>query len=250
MSRRKRYASANAGTSIYSSGSSEAKKDEPFDLWKALTKPRNGTQKMKPAEMTFILRNLSTLVSNGVPLPKALATLAKEDTLAKHRDVLDSLRRKVEGGSMFSTALAAFPHMADNITLAQIRLGERSGTLVDTLSHLAEHRNKSKELRDQVIKKLAYPVLLCVLGGGLITFLLLYVVPVFEQTYADAKVPLPFVTQVLITFGAYCKGYLGWLVGVGILAVASIKQLRKNEQFAAQMDRGILKLPLFGNLFR
>ena len=250
MSRRKRYAAAGAESSIYSNHSSETKKEEPFDLWKALTKPRNGTHKMKPAEMTFILRNLSTLVSNGVPLPKALATLAKEDTLAKHRDVLDSLRRKVEGGSMFSTALGAFPHMADNITLAQIRLGERSGTLVDTLTHLAEHRNKSRELREQVIKKLAYPFLLCALGGGLITFLLLYVVPVFQQTYEDAKVPLPFVTQMLIDFGGLCKAYLGWLVGGVILTVAALKQLRKNEQFAAKMDRSVLSLPLFGNLLR
>ncbi|QDS99355.1 type II secretion system F family protein [Adhaeretor mobilis] len=250
MSRRKRYATATAGVGTYDSGGTVTKADEPFDLWVALTKPRNGQHKMKPAEMTFILRNLSTLVSNGVPLPKALSTLAKEDSLSKHQEVLDALRRKVEGGSTFSSALSAYPHMADKITLAQIRLGERSGTLVDTLTHLAEHRNKSRELREQVIRKLAYPVMLVVLGGGLITFLLLYVVPVFQTTYEDAKVALPFVTQVLITFGELCKRYLPWIVGGGILTIAALKQLRKKDDFASKMDRAVLRLPMFGNLLR
>jgi type II secretory pathway component PulF len=205
---------------------------------------------MKAHELTFILRNLCTLVGNGVPLPKALATLAQEDTLARHKDVLDAIRRKVETGTPFSSAMAEFPGVCDKITAAQIRIGERAGTLVETLEHLAANRDKSRELRRQIVKKLAYPGMLVVLGSGLITFLLMYVVPVFEQTYADAKVPLPLVTQTLICVGAWSKKYL-WLVAVaGIAAALVLKQLRKNERFAARMDSGILRAPLVGKWAR
>src|SRR5688572_19763669 len=176
-------------------------------------KPR----RLKPNELTDILRNLSTLVGNGVPLPKALATLAQEDSLAKHRDVLNAVRRKVETGAPFSSALAECLDACDKITTSQIRVGERAGTLADTLQHLAETRDKAGELRAQVIKKLAYPGMLVVLGSGLITFLLMYVVPVFEQTYADAKVPLPFITTALITFGALAKQYLWMIVASAIV---------------------------------
>ena len=160
---------------------------------------------IKPQELAFILSNLSTLVDNGVPLPKALATLAKEDTLSKHREMLDTLRRKVESGTTFRTAISQFSHLCDNLTINQIRLGERSETLPETLNKVSSSRNKTDELRKEVIKKLSYPGMLVFVGSGLITFLLIYVVPVFKETYDDAGVPLPFVTQLLIAVGMAVK---------------------------------------------
>jgi type II secretory pathway component PulF len=214
--------------------------------WTSKKKPR----RLKPVDLTNILRNLSTLVGNGVPLPKALATLAQEDSLAKHRDVLNAVRRKVETGAPFSSALAECLDACDKITTSQIRVGERAGTLADTLQHLAETRDKAGELRSQVIKKLAYPGMLVVLGSCLITFLLMFVVPVFEQTYADAKVPLPFVTKALIAFGGLAKQYLWMIVAGAIFGAVTLKQLRKKREFAARMDLAILRLPVMGKLLR
>src|SRR5690606_21514071 len=111
-------------------------------------------------------------------------------------------------------------------------------------------RDKAGELRSQVIKKLAYPGMLVVLGSGLISFLLMYVVPVFEQTYADAKVPLPFVTQALISVGMFAKHYLWMFVAAGVLAAAALKQLRKSSEFAARMDLATLQAPVIGKLLR
>ena len=251
MSRRKRYCSSSAALASGSAKHAARRSWYSNDLWEALTKPRQApSPKIKPQEMTFVLQNLATLVGNGVSLPRALGTLAKEDALSKHRDVLDTIRRKVEGGTPFSTALQAFPHICDGITLSQIRVGERSGTLVETLHHLSKHRDKSRELRRQIVNKLAYPALLCILGSGLITFLLLYVVPVFEKTYADAGVELPVITQGLMTVGGIARHYVVWFAGLMILGVVTVKQLRKSEVFAGQMDRRMLSLPVVGNLFR
>jgi type II secretory pathway component PulF len=209
-----------------------------------------GSRRLKPHEFTFILRNLATLVGNGVPLPRAVATLAKEESLSRHRDVLEAIRRKVETGAPLSTALLDEPGVCDRLTASQIRIGERAGALAEALSQLAERRDRNRDLRSQIIKKTAYPAMLVVLGTGLITFLLLYVVPVFEQTYAEARVPLPFVTQVLIWTGAAAKQYYLAVLGTAAIGILALAQLRRNDAIAARMDHALLRAPLFGRWLR
>ena len=218
--------------------------------WKTISESKKKQESFKPHEVTFLLRTLSTLLGNGVSLPKALATLSKEESLAKHHDILDGLRRQVEAGNAFSSALAQFPGICDSVTINQLRVGERSGTLGDTLQQLSESRDKTAELKKAVTKKLAYPALLITFGSGLITFLLLYVVPVFEETYDKAGVPLPLITRILITFGSLVKSY-GWILLVVVISGAILwKQLRKREDLAERMDRALMRLPLFGNWLR
>lgn len=248
MARRKRL-SASKATSAASSSKTKSSEGS-LGFWQTLTKPRKTNESLKPHELTFLLSTLSTLVDNGVPLPKALATLAKEQSLAKHKDVLETLRRKIESGMPFSVAIALFPNICDKMTVNQIRLGERSGTLAATLKKLSSSRGKTAELKKDVVKKLSYPGLLIVVGSGLITFLLMYVVPVFEETYESAGVPLPFITELLIGVGSFANSY-GWMILVTIvLTSVAIKQLRKRDDFALSMDRALLRLPLFGNLLR
>ena len=249
MSRRKRYSAAGQGTAVLEDSGSGPLGELGRWLKKATeTKPKH--ENFKSHELTFVLRTLSTLIDNGVSLPKALGTLAKEESLSKHRDVLDSLRRKVESGMTFSAALSDYPHICDNVTISQLRVGEQSGTLSNTLKQLSESRNKTAELKKAVVKKLAYPVMLIVFGSGLITFLLLYVIPVFEETYDKAGIPLPFITQALIVFGNLMQSY-GWIV---LLLVASsavgYQQVRRQPHLAEKIDRSMLRIPIFGNWLR
>jgi type IV pilus assembly protein PilC len=252
MARRKRFAAAGASLDEAGSAASSTR-HAPTSFEASLKKrlrPSQRTSRLKPRELTFILRNLATLVGNGVPLPRALATLGQEDSLARHRSIIDAIRRKVETGAPFSTAMQEVPGVCDRLTASQIRIGERAGTLADTLAHLAQNREKSSDLRSQIIKKIAYPALLVILGSALITFLLLYVVPVFEQTYAEAHVALPFVTQVLIYAGAMAKKYLLLILGGIAIGVVVLVQIRKNDLIASKMDYGLLKIPMLGRWLR
>ena len=248
MARRKRYSTTGAVSATLPDKKSGL--EELGQYFSSLSKPRQTAERMKADEVTFLLSTLSTLVHNGVSLPRALETLGKEETLTKHREMLESLRHKVESGVPFSTALSQFPHICDRLTINQIRLGERSGTLAETLNKLSSSRNKTAELKKQIVKKLAYPGLLIVVGTGLITFLLLYVVPVFEQTYNDAGVPLPFITQALIMVGGLARQFSFPIAASLILGVVAIKQMRKNNSFAYKMDLALIQLPMVGPLFR
>jgi type IV pilus assembly protein PilC len=207
-------------------------------------------QKLKDRDLVFILRNLATLTSSGVSLPKALGTLAEEKALEKHRDMLQSIRRHLENGESFSTALSHYGATFDNVMVSQIKVGEHSGTLNETLTTIARHREDSNRLRSEITKKLAYPALLVLMGSVVITFLLTYVIPVFKDTYDKAKVPLPFITKLLITVGELAKGYGLFVLAAVAITVLVIRQLRKRPEIASKMDAKLLDLPVLGNWLR
>jgi type IV pilus assembly protein PilC len=134
--------------------------------------------------------------------------------------------------------------------VSQIKVGEHSGTLNDTLTTIARHREEGHRLRSEIIKKLAYPILLTVMGGGVITFLLTYVIPVFKETYDKAKVELPFITKLLIAVGAVAKSYGLIVLAIVAISVFVIRQLRKRPDIASRMDARLLQMPVFGNWLR
>jgi type II secretory pathway component PulF len=208
------------------------------------------SDKLKDRDLVFILRNLASLTENGVSLPKALSTLADEKPLGKHREMLRSIRRDLENGETFSAALAKHPASFDVVMVNQIKVGEHSGTLADTLSNVARHCEQAHQLRAQIIRKLAYPALLVVMGSAVIAFLLMYVIPVFEKTYEGAHVPLPAVTKLLIAVGDLAQHY-GWtlllVVAGGVLAIG---QLRKRPDLAFKMDNALLRWPVIGGWLR
>jgi len=213
-------------------------------------KKAKGDVRLKQRDLVFILRNLSTLTESGVPLPKALATLAEEKALEKQRDMLHAIRRHLENGETFSSALAKFGTVFDPVMVNQIKVGEHSGTLGETLTTIARHCEDAHRLRSEIVRKLAYPILLVVMGTAVIAFLLTYVIPVFKKTYDDAHVTLPFITKVLIAVGAFAQSYGLFIIGGAVAAVIAIKQLRKRNDFAYKMDAAILNAPVFGHWLR
>jgi type IV pilus assembly protein PilC len=214
------------------------------------TKSKDSQQKLKDRDLIFILRNLATLTESGVSLPKALGTLAEEKALEKHRDMLQSIRRHLENGESFSKALSHYASSFDTVMVNQVKVGEHSGTLSETLTTIARHREDGHRLKSEIIKKLAYPALLVVMGSAVIMFLLTYVIPVFEETYDKANVPLPFITKLLIIIGALTKSYGLFVMGAVVVTALVIRQLRKRADLAYKMDARILQAPVFGHWLR
>lgn len=216
---------------------------------------RNGTDaskapKIKRRDLAFILRNLATLVGNGLVLPKSLGTLAQERTMRKYADMLRSLQRQVEKGESFSRALAEYPHTFSDVVVNQIRSGEKAGTLPEALRRVARQVENTNNIRSKVIRQLAYPAVLLTAGSLAVAFMLLVVIPVFEQTYEEAHVPLPAVTRLLMAVGRYAAAY-GWILPVGAVAACfGIRRARRQPAFAVRMDRALLQMPFFGDWLR
>ncbi len=210
----------------------------------------NRSQGLNKTDGTTFLRNLATLCSNGVSLAKAVTAVSNEPGLEKHRDMLDLLRRRIEAGDTFSNALTQMDDSFDKITISQVRVGERAGTLAETLSQIADQREKAGKIRERVVKKLSYPAALLLVGIAVVGFLLTYVVPVFEETYRSANVALPAITQVLIKVGEIVQTYWWLFPTMAIVFVVALKQIRTNDEYAQKIDRWLLTLPLIGPWLR
>jgi len=245
MRRTKKSPLAHASTTVSRAGTVGTER-----WWHKLVPSHSSTVHFKQRDLAFLLRNLATLTQNGVSLPKALGTLAEERALGKHRDMILAIRRHLENGESFSAALGLFGSVFDMIMVNQIRVGEHSGTLPETLDKIATHLEQGHRLRSEIIRKLAYPTILIVMGSVVITFLLVYVVPVFKETYDKANVPLPLITQLLIGVGKAAKSYGLILVGLAAAGVIALVQLRKRPDFAYKMDRSLLHWPMVGHWLR
>ena len=252
MRRARKLSLANASAVAVGNGTAKPRTAPAASGWGLKMPGRKGVsqKKLKERDLVFILRNLSTLTSSGVSLPKALSTLAEEKALQKHSDMLHAIRRRLENGETFSSALAHFGESFNNVMVNQIKVGEHSGTLGETLTTIARHCEDGNRLKAEIIRKLAYPVMLVCMGCAVITFLLTYVVPVFKKTYDDAHVTLPFITKVLIGVGAFAKTYGLIILGLIAVTVIVVRQLRKRTDFAYKMDAAILRTPVFGNWLR
>lgn len=252
MRRVKKLSLANASAVAVGNTPAKPRAKAAAGFWsgKLGGKKHSSKSKLKERDLVFILRNLSTLTSSGVPLPKALSTLAEEKALEKHSDMLNSIRRRIENGESFSSALSHHSESFNTVMINQIKVGEHSGTLGDTLTTIARHCEDGNRLKAEIVRKLAYPVLLVCMGCAVIAFLLTYVVPVFKKTYDDAHVTLPFITKVLIAVGAFAKGYGLIIIGLIALAVVVIRQLRKRADLASKMDAAILRAPIIGSWLR
>lgn len=205
---------------------------------------------MKPKILTALIRNLVMLLENGLSLPKALATLAEEPSLKKYGWMLKRIRRDLEKGSTFSSALRAFPRTFNDIIIGQIEVGEKSGGMVNTLRRISSQFERSGDVRKKIMKRLSYPAMIMMAGAGLVVFMMTVVVPEFESVFAESGADLPWITQFVSNSSKFTFNW-GWLVIAGIIgSFVLYRQLRKRPAFAEMTDRVSLKLPIIGQWIR
>ncbi|MHC4876515.1 MAG: type II secretion system F family protein [Planctomycetota bacterium] len=208
------------------------------------------TLKIRRKDLVYIFRNLSTLLVNGLSLAKALETLRDEKELKRYRPLIESLERHVTNGAMLSTAMNEWPDSFSELMINQIRIGERSGSLSETISRIAEQLENGANIRSAIVKKLTYPCLLATAGAGALTFMLLYVVPTFENMYAESGAELPGITQFLITVGQVLTTY-GWAVALGLVAfVATVIAIWRQPAGRLAMERVAFRIPVLDSWLR
>lgn len=219
------------------------------NLW-VTDRSKAKTARIKKRDLIYIMRTTSTLIENGLTLPKAIETISQEKSLKTYRPFLRAVQTHLESGDTFSNALVNGGASISDLLINQIRVGERSGTLPLTLQRITQQLENADNLRSQILKKLAYPIMLVTLGSGAVVFMLLYVVPTFEKTYAESGAKLPWITRFLIELGRFGAHY-GWILFLGILVAATaLVAIRRNPQGRFWMDSRLLRLPILGDWLR
>ncbi|EMI25072.1 type II secretion system F family protein [Rhodopirellula europaea] len=218
--------------------------------------PKRGVPKgcestrIPPVPLAQLMRLLLMLLQNGLTLPKALGSLAMDNSNRKYSSVLMRMRSTIMAGGSISDAMARYPRTFHKMQVQQVRLGERSGSLEMALLRVCEQVERKVALRKRIFKKISYPVLISVAGLGLMIFMCVVVVPEFETVYTASGVDLPPVTQFVTGLSRFMltKGLLAF--PLGFVAIVLWICGRRNPRIAAKMDAVFLRIPVVGPWLR
>jgi len=199
-------------------------------------------------EIVTMTRQMSTLIDAGLPLLRSLNILVAQLKPCKLRDILREISTDVQGGSTFSEALAKHPKAFDRLYVNMVRAGEVGGMLEVVLNRLATFMEKRQKLKRKVRGALVYPIFVVLAASGIVSFLLIKVVPVFADIFSSMGGALPAPTQFLVAAGDFMS-FRWWLLLLIINStIISIKLLRKIPMIGRISDWVSLKLPKIGDL--
>jgi type IV pilus assembly protein PilC len=235
-------------TAAASGGGKSASKG--FSLKFLLGSGGGGTGKVPAKVLTVFTRQLSTLISAGLPLLRSLRTLGKQEKNPNLKKIMVSLAESVEGGTTFSEALAQHPKAFNKLYVNMVKAGELGGVLEVVLTRLAEFAEKSQRIRGKVTSAMVYPIVVLTIAVGIVTFLMLFIVPKFEAIFKDmlGGRPLPFITQIIMDLSRFIQGNFLLIAGAITAIVFALKFAMRVPGVESAIDSYKLKIPLFGDM--
>jgi len=216
-------------------------------LFARMRQPRPSVKK---DELVVFTRQMSTMISAGIPLLEGLEILHEQTTNPGFAVALDRVIEDIRGGSDLSTAMSKFPKVFSHIFVSMIKAGEVSGQLDDILIRLAEYLEAAAKLKREIRAAMTYPVVSLTLVLGITAFLMLGIVPKFQDVFDSLDIELPALTKFVLGLSLGMKSHvleaMAGMAGIVVLFVA----WRGTEKGKYQWDWIMLHLPVFGSLFQ
>lgn len=205
---------------------------------------------IKVREVAVFSKQFAAMINAGLTMIRCLRVLEKQASNPTFKDIIAALRDDVTSGSSLSTAMAKHPKAFSRLYVAMVRAGEESGSLDVTLNRLATHLEKDVALRDQVAAGTKYPQAIAFVAIIIVTFLMIFVIPTFQQMFSDLGSQLPLMTRILMFVATTMKKfwYIVLLILVGV--PFALSRYSKTAVGREVMDRIKLRLPVFGLLNR
>jgi len=206
--------------------------------------------KIKTKVLTQFTRQLATLVNAGLPLMRGIEVLKRQMRDAQMLEALNGISETISAGGTFSEALAAYPKIFDRLYVNMVKAGEAGGVLEVVLGRLAEFAEKSERIKNKVKGAMIYPIVVLIAAVGITAFLLVAVIPKFQQVFNDmlGGAALPAITQYVINASDFVQ-HNGLQIFAAVVAIVVIKKIiGKTEKGAYFFDALSLKMPVTGTL--
>ncbi len=249
------------------SGELEASSVEAVALYLKNTGLAPGKVKEKPKDLSEIFpflapkvtikdlvvftRQFAVMVDAGLPLVQCLQILAEQQDNLTMKTVLRKVKYDVESGSTFAEALGKHPKVFDSLFVNLGAAGEVGGILDTILHRLAVQLEKAEKRRKQLKGAMVYPATVSSIAVACIVLLLVKVIPVFEQMFADFGGTLPGPTQMVIGISNWLQAYIHYLIGGVVAFFTAFSQARSRSlAFHYRTDQLALNLPIFGNIIK
>ncbi|WP_049621773.1 type II secretion system F family protein [Frateuria defendens] len=206
---------------------------------------------VKPRDVAIFSRQIATMMASGVPMVQAFDIIADGQRNVRFKNILTDVKQNIEGGAALHEALARYPVQFDELYRNLVHAGESAGVLDTVLDTVATYKERMEAIKSKIKKALFYPVMVLAVAMLVSMIMLLFVVPVFAQTFKDAGADLPAPTQIVISASEFMKSYW-WVVIGGIIGsiVAAVMAKKRSPRFAHFLDRVSLKIPVIGNILR
>lgn len=208
-------------------------------------------EKAKLEEIVIFTRQLSTMISAGIPLLESLEILQEQQENPGFAAALGDIVDRVRSGSDFSAALAEHPRLFPRIYVSMVKAGETAGQLDLILNRLAEYQEATAKLVREIKSAMTYPIISLTLIFAITGFLLVGIIPKFAEIFDALGVELPMITQVLLATSAFLTTYLLHIIVIMVATFFAVKYyVTKTPMGRWQFDYFKLKMPVFGLLFQ
>ena len=198
-------------------------------------------------DVLFFTQELSTLLTSGVPLDRALSITAELTEREGFRFIVLDVLRVLKGGRTLADSLATHPDYFSDLYINMVRAGEASGSLAVIFERLSDFERTRDDLRNYVISSMVYPALLACVGLASILILLNFVVPRFASIFEGTTMKIPLPTQVMLEASTALRSY--WWIGASVLIAVAVSWKVYTGTVAGRLwwDGARLKLPMLGD---
>jgi type IV pilus assembly protein PilC len=207
-------------------------------------------QRVKEKDVVVFARIFATMINAGLPLIQCLELLAQQEQNKTFKKIISSIKEDIEGGSTLSDALKKYPKVYDDLFVNLVAAGESGGILDVILQRLSSYMEKAMKLKSKVKGAMTYPASVLVISIGVVSLLLLKVIPVFQKMFEGMGGELPGPTLFLVNLSDYAQKYFIVAIVVVVVAFIAFKRFYKTEKGTLIIDDLILKAPVFGPLLK
>lgn len=217
-------------------------------------KPRQGGLLARPVrakDIALITRQIATLIAAGIPIAQSIGAIARGVDNPRMNELLTSIRRDVESGLNFSSAIRKYPAHFDRLYVNLVAVGEESGTLDELMQKVASYLERIEEIKGKIRAAMFYPIMVLLVAVGIIAIMMLFVIPEFEKLFDSFGAGLPTLTRFMLDASEVFRQY--WYMIFGLIAVTFVVLryiYKRSSKMQHGMDRLILYLPVFGPVLR
>jgi len=206
--------------------------------------------KIKGTDVILLARQFSTMIDAGLPIIQCLDILYTQQANTTFRKMLKNIKESVEGGATLAEALKKFPKQFDDLFVNMIAAGEAGGILDAILRRLAAYMEKAAKLKAKVKGAMTYPIVTLFIAVLVLAVILIFVIPVFEEMFADFGRELPMATKVVVAMSDMVKSKVVYIIIAIVIFVFAYKKFSSTDKGRAVIDDLVLKFPVFGDLLR
>lgn len=206
-----------------------------------------GSGKVKLADLTIFSRQFATMINSGVAMVRALHILSEQTPNPKLRKIILDIKLRVEAGNSLSDSMSRHSTVFDKLFVGMVRAGEAGGVLDEVLLRVATFQESSNKLQQQVKSAMTYPIVVGVMAIGIFFAMLIFILPVFANMFAQMNAKLPAYTQMLIDLSNVVRGPIG-LAGAAFVSafVWLFKRWAATDHGRHTLDKHVLNMPIIG----